>query len=88
MTKAKSARVIVTNHDYLLATFANVDNSFLCNTERNLFVFDEAHHLPDKILSAFARSLDLSVNHRDELRVSSSFWDRDHPRRSRLPPSA
>lgn len=68
MAKAKSARVIITNHDYLLATFANVDSSFLCDAERNLYVFDEAHHLSDKILSAFASSLDLSVNHREELR--------------------
>ncbi|TBR71605.1 MAG: hypothetical protein EPN64_19310 [Burkholderiaceae bacterium] len=66
--KAKKARVIITNHDYLLANFANVDKSYLCDSERNIFVFDEAHHLSDKILSAFASSLDLSTNYREELK--------------------
>jgi ATP-dependent DNA helicase DinG len=68
IARAKSARVIITNHDYLLATFANIDNSFLCDTERNLFVFDEAHHLSDKILSAFATSLDLAIDHQDQIK--------------------
>ncbi|TBR75398.1 MAG: hypothetical protein EPN64_13235 [Burkholderiaceae bacterium] len=67
VAKAKGARVIITNHDYLLAIFANVEKSYLCDTERNLYIFDEAHHLPDKILSAFASSLDLAADRHDDL---------------------
>lgn len=64
----KSARLVIVNHDYLLTTLARVPNSFLANADRNLYVFDEAHHLGDKILSAFAHSLDLNDLMEDEMR--------------------
>jgi ATP-dependent DNA helicase DinG len=64
----KNARLVIVNHDYLLTTLARVPNSFLANADRNLYVFDEAHHLGDKILSAFAHALDLNDFLEDEMR--------------------
>lgn len=58
--KMKSARVIITNHDYLLSTLSNVPNSVFSNSEKCIFIFDEAHHLGDKLLSAFAKKLNFS----------------------------
>lgn len=65
---AKEARVVIVNHDYLLATMANVPNSFLSDGERNIYIFDEAHHLGDKILSAFAHSLNLNHSWTEDLK--------------------
>lgn len=62
----KTARIIITNHDYLLATLSSNPNSPLAKGEKNIYVFDEGHHLSDKLLSAFARKLDFST-----------FWDDD-----------
>jgi ATP-dependent DNA helicase DinG len=56
----KTARVIVTNHDYLLTNLANNPNSPLSN-HNAIYVFDEAHHLSDKMIAAFARGLQFSV---------------------------
>lgn len=63
-TKMKTARAIITNHDYLLSTLSNVPNSIFSNSEKCMFIFDEAHHLGDKLLNAFARKLNFSY-----------FWD-------------
>ncbi len=68
MEACKSARLVIVNHDYLLTTMARVPNSFLVNADRNLYVFDEAHHLSDKMLSAFAHNLDLNDFLDDELK--------------------
>ncbi|ABM59386.1 helicase C-terminal domain-containing protein [Verminephrobacter eiseniae] len=57
----KTARVIITNHDYLLSTLSNVPHSVFSDGHKCLFVFDEAHHLSDKLLNAFARRLDLAA---------------------------
>lgn len=65
---AKEARVIITNHDYLLTMMANVDEHYLCDAERNIYIFDEAHHLADKILSAFAKTLDLTRSWKEDLK--------------------
>lgn len=62
----KEARVIVTNHDYLLACISNIPNSPLSNP-KCIYVFDEAHHLPDKIIGAFAHSLHFSLFWQKEL---------------------
>lgn len=56
---AKEARVLVTNHDYLLTSFARLPQSVLSD-ERAIYVFDEAHHLGDKIISAFAHTLNFA----------------------------
>lgn len=65
----KTARVIVTNHDHLLATLSNVPNSVFSNGEKCLFVFDEAHHLSDKLLNAFARRLNLAAFWAEEIKI-------------------
>lgn len=63
----KKARVIITNHDYLLSNLSNVPNSIF-SKESNIFVFDEAHHLNEKLLDAFAKKLDLSDFWLNEIR--------------------
>lgn len=68
MEACKNARLVIVNHDYLLTTMARVQNSFLAKSNENIYVFDEAHHLGDKILSSFAHSLDLGDTMEDELR--------------------
>jgi len=65
----KSARVIITNHDYLLATLSNVPNSVFSDGDKCIFVFDEAHHLGDKLLNAFAKRLDLSAFWKEEVKA-------------------
>ncbi|SER39325.1 helicase C-terminal domain-containing protein [Giesbergeria anulus] len=72
----KNARVIITNHDYLLSNLSNVPNSIFAR-DCNIFIFDEAHHLSDKLLSAFARKLDLS-----------GFWQEEIKGIMRLSPNA
>lgn len=62
----KTARVIITNHDYLLASLSANPNSPLAKGDKCIYVFDEGHHLSDKLLSAFARKLDFA-----------EFWDED-----------
>lgn len=59
-SEMKTARVIVTNHDYLLSMLSNTPGSIFSKSDKCLFIFDEAHHLSDKLLSAFARKMDLS----------------------------
>lgn len=57
--RIRQADVVITNHDYLLTSLANIPGSPLA-AENTIYVFDEAHHLPAKLLSAFARRLDLN----------------------------
>jgi len=54
----RQAHVVITNHDYLLSCLAHIPSSPLA-AEGTMYVFDEAHHLPPKMLSTFARRLDL-----------------------------
>lgn len=68
MAEAQAARVVIVNHDFLLTTLAKVDNSFLCDGDRNIYIFDEGHHLSDKILGAFARSLNLHKPLKEDLK--------------------
>ncbi len=46
----EDADVIVANHDLVLSTL-NSESTTLPDPEETLYVFDEAHHLPDKALS-------------------------------------
>jgi ATP-dependent DNA helicase DinG len=64
-----NARVIVTNHDYLLATLIHVPNSSLSMGEENFYIFDEAHHLGDKCLGAFAKTYDLNSEWQDAFKL-------------------
>ena len=48
------SRVIVANHDLLLADLALGGGAILPAPEDTIYVLDEAHHLPDKALNHFA----------------------------------
>lgn len=50
------ADVIVTNHDLVMADLFQDEGSILPPIEDAFYVFDEAHHLPDKALSHYASS--------------------------------
>lgn len=52
------ADVIVANHDLVLADLST-GNTVLPSVDESIFIFDEAHHLGDKALSHFAKSLSL-----------------------------
>lgn len=48
------ADIIIANHDLVLADLALGGGAILPKPEDTVYVFDEAHHLPDKALSHFA----------------------------------
>ena len=50
----EQADVIVANHDLVLADLALGGGVILPAPEQSYYVFDEAHHLPDKAISHFA----------------------------------
>lgn len=55
----KQARIVITNHSYLLSTIAAMSGSEgnknpVTDFEKNYYVFDEAHHLHDRCIEAFA----------------------------------
>ncbi|MBZ2167910.1 ATP-dependent DNA helicase DinG [Marinobacter sp. F4216] len=54
------AEVVVANHDLVLADLALGGGAILPEPENALYVFDEAHHLPDKALNHFAASVGLN----------------------------
>lgn len=55
------ADVIVANHDLVLADLALGGGAILPSPEEAIFIFDEAHHLPDKALNHFAASVSLNA---------------------------
>lgn len=55
------ADIVVANHDLVLADLALGGGAILPEPENALFIFDEAHHLPDKALNHFAASLPLNA---------------------------
>lgn len=56
----ETADVVVANHDLVLADLALGGGAILPEPENALFIFDEAHHLPDKALNHFAASVPLN----------------------------
>src|SRR5690606_10076874 len=54
------ADIVVANHDLVLADLALGGGAILPEPENALFIFDEAHHLPEKALNHFAASVPLS----------------------------
>ncbi|MDV2079780.1 ATP-dependent DNA helicase DinG [Marinobacter xestospongiae] len=56
----EEADVVVANHDLVLADLALGGGAILPEPENALFIFDEAHHLPDKALNHFAASVPLN----------------------------
>ncbi|MDX1754928.1 MAG: ATP-dependent DNA helicase DinG [Marinobacter sp.] len=55
----EDADVVVANHDLVLADLALGGGAILPEPENALFIFDEAHHLPEKALNHFAASVPL-----------------------------
>ena len=55
------ADIVVANHDLVLADLALGGGAILPEPENALFIFDEAHHLPDKALNHFAASVSLNA---------------------------
>ncbi|MDI9245527.1 ATP-dependent DNA helicase DinG [Marinobacter sp. CHS3-4] len=55
------ADIIVANHDLVLADLALGGGAILPEPENALFIFDEAHHLPEKALNHFAASVPLNA---------------------------
>lgn len=56
--------VIVANHDLVLADLALGGGAILPPPEDSLYVFDEAHHLPDKVLNHFSFQLRYQASER------------------------
>lgn len=57
--EVRQADVVVTNYDLLLQDLL-IDSQILPDPESSIYLFDEAHKLHDKALSAFSKQLDLS----------------------------
>lgn len=55
----EDADVIVANHDLVLADLALGGGAILPTPQRTIYIFDEAHHLPDKALNHFAAGIQL-----------------------------
>ena len=55
--KVDDADIIVTNHDLVLADLALGGGMVLPSPKECIYVFDEAHHLPDKALEHFHQRL-------------------------------
>lgn len=55
-----SADCIVANHDLVLADLSLGGGIVLPSPEESIFIFDEAHHLPQKALSHFAANMRMS----------------------------
>lgn len=52
--RIKDADIIVANHALVLAAVSRPESKILPDPEDALFIFDEAHHLPDCAVSAFS----------------------------------
>lgn len=58
------ADVIVANHDLVLADLALGGGAILPPPEECIYVFDEAHHLPDKVINHFSANFRLAATER------------------------
>lgn len=59
---AHTANVIIANHDLLLSGLANSEKSIFADFEKNMYIFDEGHHLEAKALNAFATKFTVDVD--------------------------
>lgn len=57
----EDADIVVANHDLVLADLALGGGAILPEPENALFIFDEAHHLPEKALNHFAASVPINA---------------------------
>ena len=55
----RSAEVIVANHDLVLADLANDGGNVLPSPQETIYLFDEAHHLPEKSQSHLSQRVSL-----------------------------
>lgn len=60
----KQVDIIVANHDLVLADLALGGGYILPNPADTIYVFDEAHHLPDKCIRTFASDMRLHATAR------------------------
>lgn len=67
------AQVVVANHDLVLADLALGGGAILPEPENALYIFDEAHHLPDKALNHFAASVPLNATRQWLKQVSQAL---------------
>lgn len=59
---ALAANVIIANHDLVLSGIANNENSIFAEFDKNIYVFDEGHHLEAKALNSFATRFVVDVD--------------------------
>ena len=62
--RLKTADIIVANHDLVLSDIASGGGMILPKPEECLYVFDEAHHLPEKAVNSFASNHLLASSHK------------------------
>lgn len=55
--RAIDARIVITNHDYLLTTLSTAQQGVMCDFDRNLYVFDEGHHLSQHVIDSFREQI-------------------------------
>lgn len=58
------ADVVVANHDLVLADLALGGGVILPPPEEAIYIFDEAHHLPDKVINHFSASVRVGTTER------------------------
>ncbi|AKH68726.1 DNA helicase, Rad3 [Spongiibacter sp. IMCC21906] len=58
------ADVVVANHDLVLADLALGGGAILPPPEDCIYIFDEAHHLPDKVINHFSANVRLGATER------------------------
>ncbi len=58
------AEVVVANHDLVLADLALGGGAILPPPEECIYIFDEAHHLPDKVINHFSANFRLGASER------------------------
>ncbi|MEC7816904.1 MAG: ATP-dependent DNA helicase DinG [Pseudomonadota bacterium] len=69
----EDAQVVVANHDLVLADLALGGGAILPEPENALYIFDEAHHLPDKALNHFAASVPVNATRQWLKQVSQAL---------------
>jgi ATP-dependent DNA helicase DinG len=74
INEAKSAEVVIVNHSLMLSGLMHVPNSMYGEFDKNIYVFDEGHHIPDKSNSIFASHIpsDMSWLARDVKSIMTS----------------
>jgi ATP-dependent DNA helicase DinG len=65
--QAIAARVVITNHDYLMTTLSTAQQGVMCDFERNIYVFDEGHHLGEHIIDSFREQIVASADDAREI---------------------